>query len=231
MFSARPKAAGETGSEGVDPVEFQTYFMRKGRYTAGTETRYGPSILTAAPVHQHLAEGFGIGMRFHSAPAIRLADAKAVHLGHAVKADGRWRLFVFADGQNPADASSPVRTLCDFLADSGDSPVKRHTPPSADIDSVIDVRAVLQQGHRELDLDKAPALLLPRKGRYRLIDYEKMYCADIRPGMDVFTLRGVDRERGCVVVVRPDQYVASILPLDDHAGLVGFFDRFLLRQN
>ena len=231
MFSARPKAIGETGGEGVDPVEFQTYFVRKGRYTAGTETRYRPSILTAEPKHQHLAEGFGIGMRFHSGPAIRLADAKAVHLGHAVKADGRWRLFVFADRHNPADASSPVRTLCEFLEDSEDSPVKRHTPPGADIDSVIDVRAVFQQGHRELDLDKAPALLLPRKGRYRLIDYEKMYCADLRPGMDVFTVRGVDRERGCVVVVRPDQYVANILPLDDHAGLAGFFDRFLLRQN
>ena len=32
-----------------------------------------------------------IGTRFHSAPVIRLADAKPVHLGHVVKADGRFR--------------------------------------------------------------------------------------------------------------------------------------------
>jgi phenol 2-monooxygenase (NADPH) len=231
MFSARPKAANEADSDGVDPVEFQTYFMRKGRFTAGMETRYRPSIITAEPAHQHLAEGFVIGMRFHSALAIRLADAKSVHLGHAVKADGRWRVFVFADRESPASASSPARTLCEFLANSPDSPIVRHTPRGADIDSVIDLRAVFQQGHRDLNLEQMPELLLPRKGRYGLRDYEKMFCADPNRGADVFSLRGVDRERGCLVVVRPDQYVAHILPLDDHAGLAAFFDRFMLRQN
>src|SRR5208283_4092075 len=80
MFSAKPKAAA--GDDGVDPVEFQKYFMRRLRFTAGVETRYRPSIVSAEPTHQRLAGGFTIGMRFHSAPAIRLADAKAVHLGH-----------------------------------------------------------------------------------------------------------------------------------------------------
>ena len=42
------------------------------------------------------AEGLAIGMRFHSAPVIRVADAKPVQLGHTVKADGRWRIFAFA---------------------------------------------------------------------------------------------------------------------------------------
>ncbi len=96
MFSAKPKITGQPDDEGVDPAEFQKYFMRKGRFTAGTETRYRPSVLTGEPAHQDLARGFPLGMRFHSAPVIRLADAKPVHLGHAVKADGRFRLFAFA---------------------------------------------------------------------------------------------------------------------------------------
>jgi phenol 2-monooxygenase len=29
------------------------------------------------------------------------------------------------------------------------------------------------------------------------------------------------------VIVRPDQYVAAVLPLDAHAGLSAFFDRFM----
>ena len=85
MFSA-PRDAE---SQGVDPGEFQRYSIRQGRFTAGTETQYAPSIISAKPTHQHLAEGFTIGMRFHSAPVIHLADAKPVHLGHEVKADGR----------------------------------------------------------------------------------------------------------------------------------------------
>ena len=41
-------------------------------------------------------------------------------------------------------------------------------------------------------------------------------------------MRGIDRDRGCMVVVRPDQYVADVLPLDAHAELAHFFDRFML---
>ena len=53
-----------------------------------------------------------------------------------------------------------------------------------------------------------PALLLPQKGRYGLRDYEKMFCTDANGGHDIFEMRGIDREAGCMVVVRPDQYVA-----------------------
>jgi phenol 2-monooxygenase len=42
-------------------------------------------------------------------------------------------------------------------------------------------------------------------------------------------MRGIDRDRGCMVVVRPDQYVAHVLPLDGHAELAAYFDGFMLR--
>jgi phenol 2-monooxygenase len=176
MFSAPPKDPSNADSEGVDPAEFQKYFAKQLRFTAGTETRYAPSIISAAPTHQHLAEGLTIGTRFHSVPVICLADAKRVHLGHAVKADGRWRLFTFADAEDPVAPSSRLRALCAFLAESPRSPVARNTPAGADVDSVIDVRAIFQQGHRELAIDAMPSFLLPRKGRYGLRDYEKMFC-------------------------------------------------------
>jgi phenol 2-monooxygenase len=174
-------------------------------------------------------------MRFHSAPVIRLADAKPVHLGHTVKADGRWRLFAFAGAQDPTDPSSGIGALCAFLADAPDSPVRRYTPPGADVDAVIDVRAVFREGHRELAIEALPAFLLPRKGRFGLRDYQKMFCADLtgctdpvlRGDDDVYDLRGIDRDRGCVVVVRPDQYVAHVLPLDAYDELAAFFAGFM----
>ena len=230
MFSAPPKDPENPDSEGVDPVEFQRYFVRQGRFTAGTATRYQPSLISAPPVHQRLAEGFGIGMRFHSAPVIRLADAKPVHLGHVNRADGRWRLFIFVDRAHPASPSAALRSICEFLAASPASPIIRFTPPGADVDSVIDVRAVLQQHHREVDLVNLPAFLLPRKGRYGLIDYEKVFCAPLKNEEDIFSLRKIDREEGCVVLVRPDQYIANILPLGAHAEIAAFFERFMLNQ-
>ena len=53
-------------------------------------------------------------------------------------------------------------------------------------DSVIDVRAVFQQGHREVEVDRLPPLLLPRKGRFGLIDYEKAFAPDLQAGADIF---------------------------------------------
>ena len=214
----------------ADPAKTQSYFVKHGRYTAGTATRYTPSRLTGGSDHQHLAEGLVVGARFHSAPVIRLADAKPVHLGHVVGADGRFRIFIFAGSGDPAARDSGVRRLCDFLAESPGSPIRKYTRPGEDIDSVIDVRAVFPQPHRELAIEAMPALLLPRKGRYGLCDYEKIFCAEPDSSRDIFTLRGIDRETGCIVVVRPDQYVAHVLPIDEHGRLASYFDGFMLPQ-
>jgi phenol 2-monooxygenase (NADPH) len=192
----------------VDPEEFERYFVAQGRFTAGVATRYAPSMITADTSFQELAGGFQVGTRFHSAPVIRLADAKPVHLGHAARADGAWRLYLFADR-----AGTRVRELCELL----EGLILHGREP----DALIDVRAIFQQGHRELSVDALPAVLLPRKGRFGLIDYEKVFCPDAAAG-DVFDLRGVDREAGCMVLVRPDQYVAHVLPLDAHAALADF---------
>ena len=223
--------ASHADSGGADPAKTQNYFIRSGRYTAGTATHYGPSLLTGESAHQRLAEGFVIGTRFHSAPVIRLADAKPVHLGHVGKADGRFRIYAFAGKGDPAASSSAIRKLCDFLAQSPDSPIRKYTRPDEDIDAVIDVRAVFQQAHRELALEAMPDLLLPRKGRLGLRDYEKMYCPDLKSGNDIFAMRGIDRDAGCMVVVRPDQYVAQVLPLDAYKQLASYFDGFMLPQS
>jgi phenol 2-monooxygenase len=227
MIASPPKDPSDPGSGGVDPTELQEYFQRSLRYTAGVATRYTPSPLTGDATHQRLAEGFPIGMRFHSAPVIRLADAKPVHLGHAARADGRWRLYAFADTAAPSDPDSRLRALCEHLEHSPDSPVRRFTPAGADIDAVFDVRAVFQQNHRELALADLPSLLLPRKGRYGLVDYEKAFTSDLRRE-DVFEARGIARDEGALVVVRPDQYVSHVLPLGAHSELAAFFGPLML---
>ncbi len=223
-MSSPPKDPAHPERGGIDPAELQAQFMQSGRYTAGVATRYAPATpLTAEPTHQHLATGFVIGMRFHSAPVVRLADAKPVELGHVARADAAWRLYAFGDA-----GAQRLSALMAFLHDAADSPVRRHTPEGADIDSVIDVRAVYQQAHRTLKVEALPPMLLPRKGRFGLVDYEKAYTPDLKDGPDVFDLRGIDRALGALVVVRPDQYVANVLPLAAHGELVRFFERILL---
>ena len=226
IMASPPKDPLQPALGGVDPAELQRYFVKSGRYTAGVATHYPPQApLTAATAHQALASGYPVGMRFHSAPVLRLADAKPMQLGHAARADAAWRLYAFAD----ADALH-LRALAAFLADAPQSPLRRCTPPGADIDSVIDLRAVFQQPHRDLRLQDLPPALLPRKGRFGLIDYEKVFCPDLKAGPDIFDARGIDRAQGALVIVRPDQYVAHVLPLTAHDALVAFFQPILLSR-
>jgi phenol 2-monooxygenase len=206
---------------GVTTAQMRAEFARQGRYTAGLATRYRPSGLTGDGAHQDLARGFEIGTRFHSAPVIRVADARPLQLGHAQRADGRWRIFAFAD-----DSAAELLALTQWLA-GPESPAVRFAPSGADADSVIDVHGVFRCGHHEVDVTTLPELLLPRSGRLGLQDWEKAWAVD--PRRDIFAERGIGR-RGAMVIVRPDQYVANVLPLTARAELTAFFAGFLIDQ-
>ncbi|MAY87313.1 MAG: phenol 2-monooxygenase [Pseudooceanicola sp.] len=216
IMSERPE-----GDSGDAPL-MQSYFIEHGRYTAGMSVTYAPSILTGPGTWQGRATGFPIGARFHSAPVLRVSDAKRVELGQTVLADGRWRLFAFAGKSGDLDG------LCRYLAENPASPVRRYTPAGADPDAVFDLRAILPLPRPEYAPQDLPPLLFPTKGALGISDYEKLFCAC--DDTDIYRQRGIDAEQGCLVIVRPDQYVAHVLPLDAHDELAGFFDGFMLDQ-
>ena len=143
------------GSRAKDDTEsamprVQREFIANGEFTAGLTVGYEASALTGAGQHQSLASGFPVGKRFHSAPVIRLADAMPMQLGHAIDADGRWRIFIFAGQDDTGQPDAPTARLCRFLEAAETSPLRRFTRPGENIDAVIDVRAVFQQGFRDL---------------------------------------------------------------------------------
>jgi phenol 2-monooxygenase (NADPH) len=220
-----PPGASELDSS--DMPRFQKQFIENLEFTGGLAVHYEPSAIVGQSLHQHLATGQIIGKRFHSAPVLRLADAKPMHLGHVAEADGRWRIYAFAGRQETGQKGSAIWQLCDFLAGDVASPVRRSARKGEDIDALIDVRAIFQQAFTALDHETMPALLRPEKGRYGLRDYEKVFCVDHKSGQDIFAMRGIDREGGCIVVVRPDQYVAHVLPLNAFSDLADFFNGIL----
>ncbi|MEO7854630.1 MAG: FAD-dependent monooxygenase [Rubrivivax sp.] len=202
-------------------------FIHNLPFTCGLTIQYERSALTGAATYQHLAAGFDIGKRFHSAPVVRLADAKPMHLGHCIEADARFRLFIFAPAGDAGGPGGEVAMLCDWLEHDRGSPVRRHTAPGEDLDAVIDARAIFQQEFRALDFGAMPTLLRPHVGRYGLCNYEKVFCADPKRAEDIFEMRGIDRAAGCMVIVRPDQYVGHILPLQARDDLVQYFAAIL----
>lgn len=220
VMSAPPTAAEREGQEEPRIIR---QFKANLEFTGGNAVHYGPSALVGPDTHQALASGLPIGRRFHSAPVVRLADAKPMQLGHCAQADARWRLYAFAAEGDGGQPGAALHRLATWLAEDPQSPVRRHTRPGEDIDAVIDVRAVFPQTFDQLACEHMPALLKPCTGRLGLQDHEKIFCLDHKGQGDIYTLRGIRRDSGCVVVVRPDQYVAHVLPLDAHAELAAFF--------
>ncbi len=214
--------------DGTEEPRIIRQFKANLEFTGGTAVKYDTSYLFAPPTHQALAKGEAIGRRFHSAPVVRLSDAKQMQLGHVAEADARWRLYLFAGKADSSTPGSAIHRLADWLETDPKSPVVKHTRQGEDIDAIIDVRAIFLQTFDQLAYEHLPSLLKPRTGQLGLQDHEKVFCVDHKGAGDIYDLRGIHRETGCMVVVRPDQYVAHVLPLHSFDELTAFFAGILL---
>lgn len=70
-------------------------------------------------------------------------------------------------------------------------------------------------------------------GKWDIKDLHKTYIDDehYNAGQGhAYERYGVDAQQGAVVIVRPDQYVAKVLALEDAAGVEKFFGGCLLEQ-
>ncbi|MCI1017573.1 FAD-dependent monooxygenase [Microbacterium sp. C5A9] len=207
-------------SEITDPTDLATYYLATAEFPSGFMTQYTSSMITGTDAHQALAAGFPLGKRFKSAEVVRVGDGNVIHLGHHAKADGRWRVYAFG-GRDGA-------TL-DVWAEQAAPVFARFTPADADEDAVFDVKAIYQQPYEEVEVTSAPALFQPKTGPLGLTDWEKVYAAGPSKWTetDIFEARELSRD-GVVIVVRPDQYVAAILPLEATDDLASFLEGALL---
>ncbi len=216
-----------------DPEDLATYYLATAEFPSGFMTQYEPGTgVIAADARQELATGFPLGKRFKSAPVTLVADGNVVHLGHHARADGRWRVYVFAGADGVGEGSAAAE-IGEWLASTG-GPVARFTPVDADVDAVFDVKLVAQQAYDEIDVTRVPEIFRPRTGPLRLMDWEKVFSAAATRwnDVDIFAERGISRD-GAIVVVRPDQYVAHILPLEGaetRASLEAFLGTWMLPQ-
>ncbi|SDR97146.1 phenol 2-monooxygenase [Brevibacterium sandarakinum] len=205
-----------------DETYLQDFYVKTAEFPAGFMTEYTESMITASTEHQELATGFPVGKRFKSAQVQRSCDSNFIHLGHRARADGRWRVYVFADAPAPTDAtSSKVTELADWLNADPASPLVKYRRAGEDLDSLLELSVIYQQGHTEFSFPDVPTVFRPHVGEFDLEYVEKIYAT--LEGEDIFEERGISRD-GAVVVVRPDQYVSGIFPLDAHDEIGNFFD-------
>ena len=211
-------------SEFENPQAVAEFYTATAEFPAGFMTQYEPSQIVAEPAHQQLATGYTVGKRFKSALAARVSDTNPLHIGHQHTADGRYRVYVFADAATPAEAS-PTRALAEWLQSAPESPIAVHTPEGRDTSALFDIKVIYQQGHHDIDLNDVPDAFKPIVGPFELVNLENVFGTV--EGDDIFDVRGISRD-GAIVVVRPDQYVAAVLPLTGTDELSAYFRGALL---
>ncbi|UOR00478.1 FAD-dependent monooxygenase [Leucobacter allii] len=208
--------------EGESDIE--DFYVRNIEFAAGHMTEYERSIIVGDAGFQELADGFPLGKRFKSAPVMRRADAAPQHLGHTHQADGRYRIYVFTDRDGFATDAAVAR-WARWMDEAEASPVNRYRLREGDRDATFDIKVIAQQPFDAFAFADAPALFRPAVGPYGLTDYAKVFAAI--PEDDVFAARGISRD-GAVVIVRPDQYVAAVLPLAQPELVGAYFDGFMV---
>ncbi|KAJ4251367.1 hypothetical protein NW762_011348 [Fusarium torreyae] len=255
LFSGRP-AKDVMDEEGVSMEVFKDAFEKGNMFASGLSVNYGPSNLVAKagdPLaqadgtkvvsppgvsltedvftkKQALATGIPVGMRFNSFKVLNQADARPYHFQERLKADGRFRIVLFAgDVLDPAQKAR-VETFCNQLDDSNNF-LRSITPKESKIDSVIEVLTIHSSKRWDADLIRDfPSILRPWDD-YTGYDYNKVHVDNesYHEGHGhAYENYGVEKKRGCVVAVRPDQYVGWVGELEDFDDLSNYFKGCLL---
>ncbi|KAM6529412.1 hypothetical protein FALCPG4_007547 [Fusarium falciforme] len=206
---------------GITAAHFRDKFVQAGQYTAGMATKYSSSVLTCPSSDDGIiASGLSVGMRFPSSPAVRLSDAKPVHLNKALPADGRWHLLVFCSGDEVANKLTQVASQLEEM-------VQMFTPFGAPADEIINPTLVIRGERKSLEIEKLPEFFFPKTGRYMLRNLHRVFVDEQNPYMldcgRVFSTFGIDAGRGAIIIVRPDLYVAKISGLEEVSSTFSFF--------
>lgn len=212
---------------GITPEHFKDQFVKAGRYTAGQGVQYNESLLMSSNDGQSVATGLVVGMRFPSAQVVRFCDARAMQLVRALPADSKWHIVVFSGDILDQEAAIRLDKLSTKLANL----VQRFTPDGKDADTIIQALLVLASKRTEVEQEQIPEIFTPIAGKWRSKCLTKVFVDDESYNSGhghAYKAYGIDPKQGCLVVVRPDQYVAMVASLGDFDTVSEFFSKFLI---
>ncbi|TGO36641.1 hypothetical protein BHYA_0119g00310 [Botrytis hyacinthi] len=248
LFSGRP-AKDIMDEEGISMEEFKEAFEKGNLFASGVSVNYGASIIVAKEDDaaaqgyeigaaqninaivigkQHLATNIKIGMRMPSFKVLNQSDARPWHFQELLKSDGRWRIVVFA-----GDISNKIQMLrIQNLSGGLKTLAAKYFLGTNESDPAIEILMIHSAPRIQIELLDLPEIFHPLSSRDGY-DYDKVYVDDIsyHEGYGkAYEGYGVDKKRGCLVLVRPDQYISWIGGLEDEGEIESFFERFMVKN-
>ncbi|KAL2869169.1 putative phenol 2-monooxygenase [Aspergillus lucknowensis] len=224
LFSSKGEASAQ---------EFQEGFIKAGKYTAGLTAKYDASPITSdLGLSESLAKNVVVGMRLPSAQVVRHCDSKPVQLATSFKSDGRWRVMVFAGDISLPENKTRLDAIGAYL-ESNESPLQTFRVNDGDCDSLIEPILVGYGPRHSIELDQIPSSFYPITGKNQIKDLHKIFFDDEsynKTHGHLYEHLGVSPERGAIVIVRPDQYVSSVIGIEDYKRIGKFFEGCLIPQ-
>lgn len=179
---------------------------------------------------QTLAPKIEVGKRIPSHKVLNQSDARPSHLQELLRSNGRWRVIIFAGDVREPSQASRLKTLGERLA-RPQSFVKRFTPASSRYDDVFELLLIHKAPRRDVSVFDFPEAFRP----YDQVDgwdYWKIFVDDqsYHEGHgQIYEHLQID-DSGCAVVLRPDQHVSYVGPMDAYDDLDKFFAGFMIPQ-
>ncbi|KAH7143556.1 FAD binding domain-containing protein [Dactylonectria macrodidyma] len=242
LFSGRP-ARDIMDEEGISMEEFKNAFQKGNLFASGIAVDYDKSAIVsksdATPDGegdnvrtQSLATELNIGQRIPSVKVLNQSDARPWHLQELLRSNGTWRVILFPGDISKQTQKKRLDSLCEAMA-SPSSFLNRFRPAGSRYDSVIEVLTVHAAKRADVDIFNFAEVLRP----YDEVDgwdYNKIFVDDesYHEGHgQLYENFGIDRGEGCVVILRPDQYISYLGKIDNYKSIDGFFSGFMLPQS
>ena len=186
-----------------------------------------------------LARNIKLGMRMPSFKVLNQADARPWHFQELLKSDGRWRVVIFAGNIANSSQMQRIEAFGRSLLESR-SFLKRFTPAGKQYDSVIQILTIHSSPRKDFTIFNFPFVLRSygEPGRDGDPDrdgwnYWSIYVDDesYHEGHGkAYENYGIDPEKGCAIILRPDQYVSWVGEVDDISSMDRFFSGFMFEQ-
>lgn len=174
---------------------------------------------------QSLAKGITLGQRMPSHKIVCQYESRVVHLSEMLPSNGKWRILVLA-----ADLTSPQRLrVVQNLGTALEKLLKEYPSREDNKHSIIEVLLLHSGSRASIEIFDLCQIYHPWDDVLGW-DYWKIFsdnAYEFEPCDSAYEKYGVGKTEGCLVVLRPDQHVSYVGPLDDLEPVRSFFENFL----
>lgn len=209
-------------------------------FADGVKAYYGDSSLVCkagGETGPRYATKLVPGERIPPSKLRQLADASLKWTMNIMESDGPFRLVVLAGDIREQEQKKRVDALGHSLSDSDksrSSVLTRYASIPDRMDSMIDVLTIHSAPWTEVEFFDFPESLRPWDPVMGW-SYDKIWCDDAcvwDQDCDgkAYEKWGVDKVRGAMFVLRPDQYIGWIGELEDVEDMTRYLDGFLTQK-